>query len=171
MDITANHSEIKTGWVKYYNPQRNFGFAEVEICEGVFSDIFFHLANGRKFNKKNDGIVFNGQTIKKPPRKDDTILLIVIEATKGLMAKVWGYQNDFRKTKALPCYRIIQHDTFPQRNTPPKCLWEGTCLADLHEKYPEGTVRDHFRPDRLGKIQAVEKLTDSGWIHCRYPRW
>ena len=89
---TSNNGTIVTGYVNYYNPDKQFGFANVNG-----QDVFFHLSACREVEGTPEEPVITDRPLDREPswtrrsRHLVHLVLRIVPGQKGPKAAAWGY--------------------------------------------------------------------------------
>jgi hypothetical protein len=138
--------KVGIGKVKFYDPNKQFGFVTSE-----FGDVFIHgdqchrlVDNGTETpglgqpQRTIEGILFN-----KPKRGDDILFIAEVSTKKGYQAIRWVIWTtemiDTITTQILnrPVYQLVKTNTDELQIGSSRVLWEGHDLMELKSSYPK----------------------------------
>ena len=177
---------VEFGEVKFYKPDRGFGFMFVLDQNGgrTGEELFFHITNRRGvaiFNGDTDftwfdGIPLESGGISEPlddPCRRDMVVFIRSAGYKGDVVKCWSYTALWHDCVARqPRFRLVEILHSPSRAKPIlNVLFEGR-VQDLSRECPRTSARMNVM--EIGKIRVssrIEMQDEHGiWHECTDPR-
>lgn len=153
------------GIVKYFNPNKGFGF--IQNSDGA--DFFFHIKGYRIFETKKGSTAFTQAAPKQTPKEEDSVVFVEGVGQKGPKAECWTFVADLKQSRdedlVIPgtkfrVVRIRVKDGIEDVKT----LWKGMRPGALAAKMPR-TGDPHTDPlfPRPSETICFQVNSGSGW--------
>lgn len=168
---------LNTAVVKWFNPQKRYGF----LLKEDGTEIFFHYNDGQNMIAVGDHLEWSlppsGKRLPDPV-PGDAVVYEISPGSKGPKASPWTSKTVYKYAKKRivepVLYRIIIQYSTAGGSEEPQLAWEGTNLKDqaLEQVWSSNPAWDRstFSCGDFDSRKWFERQEGDRWVECSDPR-